>query len=166
MEPNHNEEVQNLLKNGVVHEVKYSDQLVNVVVGKKKSGKWQVCIDYSDLNKSCPKDLFPLPHIDTTVDATADHEILSFMDLFVGYNQIKIDPADQEKMPSKPNETPIATTSFPFGLKNAGTTYQYLVNRMFANQIRKMMEVYVDDILLKLWKLNITSHIWGRPSKF
>lgn len=63
----------------------------------KKNGKWRVCIDYCDLNKSCPKDLFPLPHIDTMVDATAGHELLKFMDAFSGYNQIKMDPGDQEK---------------------------------------------------------------------
>lgn len=65
-----------------------------MMVVRKKNRKWQVCVDYSNLNKSCPKDLFPLPHIDTMVDATAGHELLSFMDAFSGYNQIKMDLAD------------------------------------------------------------------------
>ena len=75
-----NEEVQKLLDIGSVREVHYPDWLANVVVVRKKNGKWRVCIDFTDLNKACPKDSFPLPHIDMLVDATAGHELLSFMD--------------------------------------------------------------------------------------
>ena len=81
-----NEEVQKLLDIGSVREVHYPDWLANVVVVRKKNGKWRVCIDFTDLNKACPKDSFPLPHIDMLVDATAGHELLSFMDAFSGYN--------------------------------------------------------------------------------
>lgn len=81
----------------MVREVKYPDWLANVVVVKTKNVKWRVCVDYSDLNKACPKDLFPLPHMDTLVDATAGHALLSFIDAFPGYNQIKIHRDDQEK---------------------------------------------------------------------
>lgn len=82
------------LKDGMVREVKYLDWLANVVVVIKKDGKWQVCVDYFDLNKYCPKDLFSLPLIDTMVDATAGHKLLSFMDVFSDYNQIKMDLAN------------------------------------------------------------------------
>ena len=64
---------------------------------RKKNDKWRVCIDFTDLNKACPKNSFPHPHIDMLVDATADHELLSFMDAFSGYNQILMHPDDQEK---------------------------------------------------------------------
>jgi len=86
-----------LLDIGSVREVHYPDWLANVVVVRKKNGKWRVCIDFTDLNKACPKDSFPLPHIDMLVDATAGHELLSFMDAFSGYNQILMHPDDQEK---------------------------------------------------------------------
>ena len=66
-----NEEIQKLIDIGSVKEVRYPDWLANVVVVKKKNGKWRVCIDFTDLNKACPKDSFPLPHIDMLVDATA-----------------------------------------------------------------------------------------------
>lgn len=56
-----------------------------------------MCIDFTDLNKACPKDSFPLPRIDTLVDLTAGHQTLSFMDAFSGYNQIKMYEPDQEK---------------------------------------------------------------------
>ena len=77
-----NDEIQKLFDIGSVREVKYPDWLANVVVVKKKNGKWRVCIDFTDLNKACPKDSFPLPHIDMLVDATAGHELLSFMDAY------------------------------------------------------------------------------------
>ena len=80
-----NEEVKKLLDIGSVREVHYPDWLANVVVVRKKNGKWRVCIDFTDLNKACPKDSFPLPHIDMLVDATAGHELLRFMDAFSGY---------------------------------------------------------------------------------
>ena len=92
-----NDEIQNLLDIGSVCEVQYLEWLTNVVVIQKKNGKWRVCIDFTDLNKACPKDSFLLPHIDMLVDATAGHEMLSFMDAFSDYNQILMHPDDQEK---------------------------------------------------------------------
>ena len=68
-----------------------------MVVVSKKNGKWRVCIDFTDLNKACPKDSFPLPHIDAMVDATAGYEVLTFLDAYSGYNQILMHPPDQEK---------------------------------------------------------------------
>ncbi|KAJ9544850.1 hypothetical protein OSB04_024557 [Centaurea solstitialis] len=92
-----NDEVDNLLKTGKIREVNYPDWLANVVVVQKKNGKWRVCIDFTDLNKACPKDPFPLPHIDVMVDATSGHELLTFMDAYSGYNQISMHMDDQEK---------------------------------------------------------------------
>lgn len=92
-----NEEVKNLLDAGFIREVQYPEWLANIVVVEKKNGNWRVCIDFTDLNKSCPKDPFPLPHIDKLVDSTAGHQLMSFMDAFSGYNQILMHPEDQEK---------------------------------------------------------------------
>ena len=78
-------EVDNLLKAGFIKEVKYPEWLANVVVVPKKGGKWQACVDYTDLNDACPKDSFPLPRIDQIVDASARHGMLSFLDAFSGY---------------------------------------------------------------------------------
>ena len=79
-----NDEVDQLLKIGLIREVKYPDWLANPIVVKKKNGKWRVCTDFTDLNKAYPKDSFPLPHIDRLVEATIGHELLSFMDAYSG----------------------------------------------------------------------------------
>ncbi|KAK1575844.1 hypothetical protein Q3G72_008838 [Acer saccharum] len=144
-----NEEIQKLFDIGSVREVKYPDWLANVVVVKKKNGKWRVCIDFTDLNKACPKDSFPLPHIDMLVDATAGHELLSFMDAYSGYNQILMHPDDQEKTAFVTERGIFCYKVMPFGLKNAGATYQRLVNKMFAKMLGSTMEVYIDDMLVK-----------------
>jgi len=91
------EEVEKLLKAEFIREVDYPEWLANVVLVKKSNGKWRMCVDFTDLNKACPKDSFPLPRIDLLVDSTSRHELLSFMDAFSGYNQIYMEEADQEK---------------------------------------------------------------------
>jgi hypothetical protein len=80
------EEVDKLLKVGFIREVYYPEWLANVVMVKKSTGKWRMCVDFTDLNKACPKDNYPLPRIDQLVDSTAGHKLLSFMDAFSGYN--------------------------------------------------------------------------------
>ncbi|KAL8134680.1 hypothetical protein AgCh_009635 [Apium graveolens] len=111
-----------------------------------------MCIDFTDLNDACPKDCFPLPRIDTLIDATTGHEMLSFMDGFSGYNQIKMHKDDIPKVSFITDFGVYCYLVMAFGLKNAGATYQRLVNL-----IGKTMEVYVDDMLVK--SLVKTDHI-------
>ena len=144
-----NEEVGKLLQAGAIRKVEYPEWLANVVLIKKANDKWQLCIDFTDINKACPKDSFPLLRIDLIVDATAGHELLSFMDAFSGYNQINMHPDDQEKTSFVTAQGTYCYRVMPFGLKNAGATYQRLVNRMFQKQIGTTMEVYIDDMLVK-----------------
>ena len=106
-------------------------------------------MDFTDLNKACPEDSYPLPHIDQLVDSTVGHRLLSFMDAFSGYNQIRMDETDQEKTSFVTSQGLFCYKMMSFGLKNAGTTYQRLVNHMFRPQIRWNVEVYVDDMLVK-----------------
>ena len=113
------------------------------------NGKWRLCIDFTDVNRACSKDSFPLPLIDLIVDATVGHELLSFIDAFSYYNQISLDPDDQEKTSFVTGQGTYCYRVMPFGLKNAGATYQRLVNRMFQKQIGTSMEVYIDDMLVK-----------------
>ena len=127
----------------------YLEWLANVVLVKKTNGKWRLCIDFTDINKACLKDSFPLPRIDLIVDATAGHELLSFMDAFSGYNQINMDPDDQENTSFVIAQGTYCYCVMPFGLKNAGANYQRLVNRMFQKHIGRTMEVYIDDMLVK-----------------
>ena len=129
--------------------MEYPEWLANVVLVKKTNGKWRLCIDFTDVNRACPKDSFPLPRINLIVDATAGHELLSFMDAFSGYNQISMDPDDQEKTSFVLGHGTYCYRVMPFRLKNVGATYQRLVNRMFQKQIGASMEVYIDDMLVK-----------------
>jgi hypothetical protein len=115
----------------------------------KSNGKWRMFVDFTDLNKACSKDSFPLPRIDLLVDSTSEHELLSFMDAFSGYNQIYMEEADQEKTAFITDQGLYCYKMMPFNLKNAGATYQRLVNRMFQSQIGRNVEVYVDDMLVK-----------------
>ena len=106
-------------------------------------------MDFTDLNKACLKDSYPLPRIDQLVDSTAGHRLLSFMDTFFGYNQIRMDETDQEKTSFVTSQGLFCYKVMPFGLKNVGATYQRLVNHMFRPQIGRNVEVYVDDMLVK-----------------
>ncbi len=89
-----NEEIEKLLKAGAIREVNYPNWLSYTVVVKKKNGKWRVCVDFTDLNKACVKEPFPLPRIDMLVDAMVGHESMSFLDAFQGYHQITMRPFD------------------------------------------------------------------------
>ena len=129
--------------------MEYPEWLANVVLVKKENEKWRLCIDFTDVNRACPKDSFPLTRIDLIVDATAGHELLSFMDAFSGYNKINMDPDDQEKTSFVTGQGTYCYRVMPFGLKNTGATYQRLVNKMFKKQIGTSMEVYIDNMLVK-----------------
>ena len=92
-----------------------------------------MCIDFTDLNKACPKDSYPFPRIDILVDSTTRHQLLSFIDAFSGYNQIKMEEADQEKTSFVTSQGLFYYKVMSFGLKNAGATYQRLMNKMFSH---------------------------------
>jgi hypothetical protein len=90
-------EVQRLLDAGFIREVTYPEWLSNVVMVKKKNGKWRMCIDFTDLNKCCPKDDFPLTRIDQIVNSAAASEVMALLDYFSAYHQIWLPPEDEEK---------------------------------------------------------------------
>ena len=106
--------------------------MANVVLIKKVNRKWRMGVDFTDLDKAYPKDSFPLPRIDQLVDSTAGHKLLTFIDTFSRYNQIKIAEEDQEKTVFITSQRLYYCKVMPFGLKNARATYQRLVNKMFS----------------------------------
>nr|KYP58439.1 Transposon Ty3-I Gag-Pol polyprotein [Cajanus cajan] len=127
------EETAKLLQARFIREVKYSTWLANVVMVKKANGKWRMCTGYTDLNKACPKDAYPLPHIDALVDGAAGHHRLSFLDAYSGYNQIPMYPPDEEKTAFITDSTNFCYKVMPFGLRNAGATYQRLMDKIFRH---------------------------------
>ena len=143
------EEVEKQYNAGFLRMVNYPKWLANVVLVPKKDRKVRMCVDVRDLNKANPKDDFPLPHIDILVDNTAGHALLSFMDGFSGYNQIKMAPEDMEKTYFI---TPWGTYSYKvmsFSLKNADATYQCSITTLLHDLIHKEIEVNVDDMIVK-----------------
>ena len=108
-----------------------------------------MCVDFTDLNKACPNDSFPLPSIDRLVVVSVGHHVLSFMDAFSGYNQIMMDLANQEKTTFIIEKGLYCYRVMPFELKNNGATYHRLVNKVFADKIGRSLKVYVDDMLVK-----------------
>ena len=143
------EEVKQLIEAGAIKEILYPTWLSNTVVVKKKNGKRRVYIDFTDLNKACPKDPFLLPKIDQLVDATSGHQRMSFLNAFRGYHQIAMNPADQEKMTFITPRGIFCYRVMPFGLKNAGVTHQRMITKMFTEQLGKTIEVYIDDMVVK-----------------
>ena len=143
------DEVNKLFVAKFIREVHYPEWLANVVMVKKANGKWRMYVDFTDLNQACPKDSFPLPRIDQLMDSTVGHKLLTFMDAFSGYNQIQMAEEDQEKTAFITSQGQYCYQVMPFGLKNAGATYQRLVNQMFEKQIGRNVDVYVDDMLVK-----------------
>ncbi|XP_059669178.1 uncharacterized protein LOC132314320 [Cornus florida] len=134
-----------------INVVRYVEWLSNVVPVMKKNNKLRVCVDFRNLNNVIPKDEYPMPVADQLIDSAAKHEILSFMDGHSGYNQIYLAKEDVHKTAFR---CPGSIGTFewivmPFGLKNAGATYQRAMNSIFHDMIGRFMEIYIDDVVVK-----------------
>ncbi|KAF8745039.1 hypothetical protein HU200_013449 [Digitaria exilis] len=179
-------ELAKLLAAGFIKEVFYSDWLANpVLVRKKNSNEWRMCVDYTDLNKHCKKDPFGLPRIDQVIDSTAGCTLLCFLDCYSGYHQISLKEEDQIKTSFITPYGAYCYTTMPFGLKNAGATYQRAIQGCLQDQLHQNVEAYVDDVVVKTrnpedliadltetfdnlrkwrWKLNPAKCVFGVPS--
>jgi hypothetical protein len=141
-------EVHRLLEAKFIEPVAYPMWLANVVMVQKKNDKWQMCIDFTSLNKACPKDNFPLPRIDKIVDSVAGCEVMSLLDCFSGYHQIYMKEEDKANTSFI---TPFGTYCFirmPEGLKNAGSTFSHLTRTVLESQVGRNIFTYVDDIVV------------------
>jgi hypothetical protein len=145
-------EVNKLLEAGFIRPVDYPIWLANPVLVEKPDGSWRMCIDYTSLNKTCPKDEYPLPRICQIVDSTASCELLSFLDAYSGYHQISLAVDDEEKTTFITPFGIFCYTKMAFGLKNGGATYQKCVHTILESQIGRNIEAYIDDIVVKSWK--------------
>jgi len=114
-----------------------------------------MCVDFTDLNKACPKDSYPLPNIDALVDSASGCKMLSFLDAFSGYNQMKMHPRDESKTTFMTETSSYCYKVMPFGLKNAGATYQRLMDKVLAPMLGRNVQAYVDDMV-------VTSHKRGQ----
>ncbi|GJR63321.1 reverse transcriptase domain-containing protein [Tanacetum coccineum] len=142
-------EVAEWIKAGIVRPVKYPTYISNPVLVKKCDGSWRMCIDFKNLNSACPKDYYPLPNIDCKVEAVMGFRYKCFLDAYKGYHQIQMAKEDEEKTAFYTEQGTYCYTKMPFGLKNAGATYQRLVDSTFQSQIGRNLEAYVDDMVIK-----------------
>jgi hypothetical protein len=121
--------------------------------GREKDTKiYRMCIDFTALNKHCPKDYLLLPWIDQTIDSTADCERLSFLDAYSRYNQLQLKVKDEEKTALITPHGDYCYMTMPFALKNTGATYQWCMQACLKEQLGCNIEVYVDDIVIKTTK--------------
>jgi hypothetical protein len=139
-------EVEKLLNVGFIYLVPLTEWVSNLVPIDKKQGTIRVCMDFHDLNKACPKDNFPTPFIDQILDECVGSEAFSFMDGFSGYNQIQTNPKDQHKTIFICPWGTFAYRKMPFGLKNAGATFQRAMNFSFQD-LKHIVEAYLDDLV-------------------
>jgi hypothetical protein len=144
-------EVEKMIEVGFIRTCRYAEWISSVVPVQKKDGRWRVCVDFTDLNRVTPKDEYPMPVAETLINTAAGHKMLSFMDGNAGYNQIFMAPEDIHKTTFR---VPGAVGLFEyvvmtFGLKNAGATYQRAMNYMFHDLIGKLVEIYIDDVVVK-----------------
>jgi hypothetical protein len=143
-------ELAKLLAAGFIREVFHPEWLANpVLIRKKNTNEWRMCVDYTDLNEHCPKDPFVLPWIDQVIDSTTGCDLLCFLHCYSGYHQIAIKEEDQEKTTFITPFGAYCYTTMSFGLKKAGATFQRAIQACFKRQLNKNVEAYVDDVVVK-----------------
>jgi hypothetical protein len=146
--------VQKLLDVRIIREVQYPVWVANVVIVLKKNGNMCMCIDFTELNKACPKDPYPLPRIDIIIDQVAGCEMLSLLDCFFGYHQVWMRREDEAKIGFT---TPFGIFCFvkmPEGLRNVGPTFNRMMKLILGSQLGRNASAYVDDIVIMSEKEN------------
>jgi hypothetical protein len=144
------EELKKLLDVGFIWEIHHPRWLANPVVIPKAVGKLRMCIDYTSLKKACPKDPFPLPRLDQIMDSTSDCDLLCFLDAYSGFYQIPMSREDEEHTAFITVDDLFCYVSMPYDLKNALPTFVHAMHKTFGDLIRDFVEVYVDDIVIKI----------------
>jgi hypothetical protein len=148
-------ELRKLLEAGFIKEVFHPMWIANPGLVKKKHGKWRMCVDYTSLNKACPKVPFPLPRIDQIIDSTTGCELLCFLGAYSGYHQIKMKESDQLATSFITPFGMYCYVTMSFGLRNAGATFQRCMQHFFGDHIGRTVEAYVDDIVVKTRKADV-----------
>jgi hypothetical protein len=142
-------EVRKLLDASFIKEIHHPVWLANPVAVPKVNGKLWMCIDYTSLNKACPKDPYPLPCIDQIVDSTYGCDLLSFLDAYSGFHQIQMSREDGKHTAFVTVDGLYCYVVMPYGLKNALPTFVRAMSKTFEDLIRDKVELYVNDIVVK-----------------
>jgi hypothetical protein len=142
------EEVRKLFHAGFIKEVHHPVWLANPVIVPKANGKLRMCIDYTSLNKACPKDPYPLSHIDQIVDSTSGCDLLSYLDAYSGFHQIQMSKEDRRHTAFVIVDGLYCYVVMPYGLRNALPTFVRAMSKSFGDLTRDKVEIYVDDIVV------------------
>jgi hypothetical protein len=160
------EEIKKVLDASFIREVHHLQWLANPVVIPKAGRKLRICIDYTSLNKACSKDHFSLPRINQIVDSTSDCDLLYFLDAYFGFHQIPMSREDEEHTAFIIVDNLFCSVSMPYGLKNALPISMRAMHKTFGDLIRNLIEVYVDDIIVKIKSraslLDNLAHVFDR----
>jgi hypothetical protein len=157
-------EIEKMLEAGFIRPCRYAEWISSIVPVQKKDGQWRVCMDFRDLNRATPKDEYPMPVAKTLINAAVGNKILSFMDGNASYNHIFMALEDIHKTAFR---VPGAMGLFEyvvmtFGLKNAGAMYQRAMNYIYHDLIGKLVEIYIDDIVVKSTSTGGTWRIYAK----
>jgi hypothetical protein len=144
-------EIEKMLEAGFIKPCRYATWISSIVPVQKKDGRWRVCVDFRNLNRATPKDEYPMPVAKTLINAAAGNKILSFMDDNAGYNQIFMAVKGIHKTAFRVLGVVglFEYVVMTFGLKNAGATYQHAMNCIYHDLFGKLVEIYIDDIVVK-----------------
>jgi hypothetical protein len=144
-------QIEKMLEAGFIKPCRYAEWISSIVPVQKKDGWWRVCVDFRNLNRATPKDEYPMPIVETLINAAVGNKILSFMDGNASYNQIFMALEDIHKTAFR---VPGVVGLFEYvvmtlGLKNVGATYQRVMNYIYHDLISKLVEIYIDAIVVK-----------------
>jgi ribonuclease HI len=144
--PTMEKEIRKLLDARIIIPLRYSEWIANLVPVRKKNGEIRLCVDFRNLNKCSRKDNYPLPKMEHMLQKVSGSKVMSFIDGFSGYNQIVVHPEDREKTAFTTPWGTFVYEKMPFGLMNAGATFQRAMDIAFIGEKDKFVLIYLDDI--------------------
>jgi hypothetical protein len=159
-------EIEKMLEAGFIRLCRYAEWISSIVPVQKKDGRWRVCVDFRDLNRATPKDEYPMPIAETLINAAAGNKILTFMGGNASYNQIFMALKDIHKTAFRVPDVVglFEYVVMTFGLKNSGATYQRAMNYIYHDLIGKLVEIYIDDVVVKSTSTGGTWRIYAKFS--
>jgi hypothetical protein len=157
-------EIEKMLEAGFIRPCRYAVWISSIIPVQMKDDRWRVCMDFRDLNRATPKDEYPMLIAETLISAAVGNKILNFMDGNTGYNQIFMAPEDIHKTAFRvPGDVGLFKYMvMTFGLKNADATYQRAMNYIYHDLIGKLVEIYIDDVVVKSTSTGGTWRIYAK----
>lgn len=148
LEPMIEQEIQKLVQSKIIFPIRHSTWVANVIPVRKKSREIRVCIEFRHLNRASKKDNYPLPSLDEVLQIVNGSQMMSFLDGYSEYNQVMVDEEDRLKIAFTTKWGTFAYSRMPFGLINAGATFQRAMDFAFKGLVGKSIIIYMDDLIV------------------